>query len=140
MGLAFSLACGFATQARASEECLANASAKYRVNPLVLRAILWNESRFNPRAMNHNANGTVDHGIAQINSVHLKELERHGIGSEQLMQACPGIEVAAWLLAKQMVRYGNTWFAVGAYHSATPELNARYVGRIKATLSAWKVR
>ena len=55
------------------------------------------------------------------------------------MQACPSIEVAAWLLAQQMARYGNTWFAVGAYHSATPALNARYVKQIKATLMGWKV-
>lgn len=125
--------------AHASEACLAEAAATYRVHPLVLRAILWNESRFDPAAFRHNNNGTVDRGMAQVNSVHLGVLQKHGVDAAQLMQACPSIHVAAWLLAGHMARYGNTWFAVGAYHSTTPHLNERYVLRIKSTLRGWRV-
>jgi hypothetical protein len=34
--------------------------------------------------------------------------------------------VAAWNLSKKMARFGNNWFGVAAYHSATPYYNARY--------------
>ena len=139
--LAIASICGFASRAHASsgEKCLYAAAEEYRVNVDVLRAILWTESRFNPQAINKNANGTRDFGIGQINSVHMSTLLRNGVTEHQLLDMCTGIQVAAWVLATQMARYGNTWFAVGAYQSATPELNASYVKRIKTTLRQWKV-
>ncbi len=128
-----------ALRAASGEACLFSASTTYGVNPWVLRAILWNESRFDPKAVNHNANGSRDMGIGQVNSVHLPALQRHGIGEEHLLDLCTGVNVSAWLLRAQMDRYGNTWFAVGAYHSVTPSLNARYAQRIKETLRSWGV-
>lgn len=141
IGLAIASICGFVKQAHASsgEKCLYAAADEYRVNVDVLRAILWTESRFNPQAINKNTNGTRDFGIGQINSIHMNTLLRNGVTENQLLDMCTGIHVAAWVLATQMARYGNTWFAVGAYHSATPALNESYVKRIKTTLRQWKV-
>ena len=47
-----------------------DAAARHRVNALVLRAIGWHESRLQPAAVGRNANGSVDVGAFQINSVH----------------------------------------------------------------------
>ncbi|MDO8278968.1 MAG: lytic transglycosylase domain-containing protein [Burkholderiaceae bacterium] len=115
--------------------CVAPAAQYHKVNPQLLDAILAVESGHNPRAIGKNTNGTTDWGIGQINTIHLDELRRHGIGTEQLLDACKGTYVAAWLLARQMRRYGNTWFAVGAYHSATPSHNQRYQTLVQRQLA-----
>jgi hypothetical protein len=79
-----------------------------------------------PKAVNRNADGTFDLGIAQINTRHLRELSKFGIGPNHLLDACIGTDVAAWHLAKQYKAYGNTWYAIGAYHSRTAFYNQRH--------------
>lgn len=120
-------------------QCVVKAAERHSVNPWVLKAILKVESNFKPGAVTRNTNGTVDLGMAQINSIHLKELSKYGIAEGDLLNPCVSIYVAAWHLAKQHRRHGNTWFAVGAYHSATPCFNARYVGLVWNTLVEWNV-
>lgn len=115
--------------------CVVPAAQYHKVNPQLLDAILAVESGHNPRAVGKNANGTMDWGIGQINTIHLEELRRHGVGVEQLLDGCKGTYVAAWLLARQMRRYGNTWFAVGAYHSVTPSHNQRYQKLVQSQLA-----
>lgn len=44
------------------------AAAANGLQPSLLAALLDQESSFNPAAIGHNANGTIDQGIAQINS------------------------------------------------------------------------
>lgn len=39
-----------------------------------------------------------------------------------------------------LVRYGNTWQAIGAYHSETPHLRDEYARNIHAVLVSWGVR
>ena len=120
-------------------QCVVKAAERHSVNPWVLKAILKVESNFKPGAVTRNTNGTVDLGMAQINSIHLKELSRFGIAEGDLLNPCVSTYVAAWHLAKQHRRHGNTWFAVGAYHSATPCFNTRYVGLVWNTLIDWNV-
>ena len=40
---------------------------------------------------------------------------------------------------RQVERHGNTWAAVGAYHSATPAFAAAYANRIATILVRWQV-
>lgn len=119
-----------ATAENANQEnatkCVASAAEFHKVNPWVLKGILKVESSFNPRAVNRNQNGSIDVGIGQMNSIHFKELSVHGIAPNDLLDPCVGTYVAAWHLAKQLKNYGNTWYAIGAYHSATPYFNSRY--------------
>jgi soluble lytic murein transglycosylase-like protein len=100
--------------------CVGPAAEYHKVNPWVLKAILKVESNFNPRARNRNANGTVDVGIAQINSIHFARLAKFGVTEDALKDGCISTYVAAWHLAQQTARYGNTWYGVAAYHSASP--------------------
>lgn len=108
------------------DECIINASVYHRVNSDVLRAILGVESNMKSSVVRQNKNGTFDIGIGQINSVHLKELSKYNIGANELTDPCIGTFVSAWHLSKQYRKWGNTWFAVGAYHSQTPYYNQRY--------------
>ena len=55
------------------------------------------------------------------------------------MSPCKTIYLAAWQLRKQVIKYGNTWAAVGAYHSATPALRDQYAQQIAAILRRWGV-
>lgn len=129
------LALAFAARA----DCIADAAARHRVNGDVLRAIGWQESRLQPAALGRNANGTRDLGAFQINSMHLPELARHGIGAAALADGCVSAEVAAWHYRRQVDQQGNTWAAIGAYHSRTPARAAWYANRIAAILMQWNV-
>ena len=108
------------------DQCIADAAKFHRVDPQLLKAILMVESRLNPNAVNRNANGTRDIGVAQVNSIHLPALEKHGIRESELRDGCVNTYVGAWLLSKQIARHGLNWFGVAAYHSTTPSKNAQY--------------
>lgn len=117
-------------------DCFDDAATYHHVNADVLRAIAWEESNNRPDARRTNTNGSVDYGLMQINSVHLEALARFGIGTDDLMVPCKSVYIAAWHLQRQMAKYGNTWAAIGAYHSATPALRDAYATRIAAKLNA----
>jgi soluble lytic murein transglycosylase-like protein len=121
----------------ADDDCFARAGAYQGVNPMILRAIAWYESKGDPNAVHRNADGSIDVGQAQINSVHFAELRRYGVPPGALKDACVNTYVAAWMLKQKMIRYGNTWHAIGAYHSETPSLRDRYARSIHAVLVSW---
>ena len=124
---------GLAVQANAQdlEACFLHAGTYYGVSPLILKAIAEVESGMNPKAINHNRNGTKDLGIMQINTIWLKELRKYGIGEKELMEdPCLNIHIGAWILNKCIAKYGYNWKAVGCYHSCTPELNKHYSKKI----------
>jgi lysozyme-related protein Hpa2 len=135
LSLAFAVMSAMPADAHAELDCFATAAAYQQVNPVVLRAIAWQESRGNANAMHRNANGSTDYGMMQINSVHLPVLSRYGISARDLMHPCASIYVAAWHLRKMIVKYGYTWAAVGAYHSETPAERDRYARSIEAIVA-----
>ena len=55
------------------------------------------------------------------------------------MEPCKSVYIAAWHLRRKMDKYGNTWQAVGAYHSETPALRDKYAKQIAAILTQWKL-
>ena len=123
--------------ATAHADCIDDAAARHQVNALVLRAIGWQESRLQPAALGHNANGSVDVGAFQINSVHLSELGRYGVDRAALFDGCVSAEVAAWHYRRQVDQLGDGWQAVGAYHSQTPARAAWYANQIATLLMRW---
>ena len=70
----------------AHADCFDEAARYQKVNPLILRAIAWQESHNRPDALHRNANGSTDYGVMQINSVHLPLLSQYGISSSTLME------------------------------------------------------
>ncbi|MGU7774228.1 lytic transglycosylase domain-containing protein [Burkholderia sp. MR1-5-21] len=131
------IAPAYADDAQSGDACFERAGGYQGVNPNILRAIAWYESKGNPGAVHRNADGSIDIGQTQINSVHFGELRRYGVLPGALRDACVNIFVAAWMLKQKMVRYGNTWQAIGAYHSETPRLRDEYARNIHAVLVSW---
>jgi len=95
-GLAVLAAAG---QARA--DCFDEAAKYQKVNPLILRAIAWQESHNRPDARHKNANGSTDYGVMQINSIHLPTLAQYGISQGTLMEPCKNVYIAAWHLRRR---------------------------------------
>jgi soluble lytic murein transglycosylase-like protein len=123
----------------ARADCFDEAGRYQKVNPLILRAIAWQESHNRPDALHRNANGSTDYGVMQINSIHLSTLSQYGISRSTLMEPCKNVYIAAWHLRQKMNKYGNTWAAVGAYHSETPSLRNRYAQQIADILQQWNL-
>jgi hypothetical protein len=96
------------------------------VDASILLAILKIESGLSPSESGPNNNGSLDLGIAGINSVHLPELAKYGISEEMLKDDCVATYVAAWYLHRKIARNGETWAGIASYHSSTPYFNARY--------------
>lgn len=126
-------------QVPAPPACLNDASSRHNVNPWVLRAIIWHESRNDETLIMRNRNGSVDVGLGGINSINFEELGKHGIEPGHLMDGCVGTFVAAWYLAKQMKVYGNSWASVGAYHSRNPADAMPYIRKIRGLLIEWRI-
>jgi soluble lytic murein transglycosylase-like protein len=131
--LVLSLLCGAAH----ADDCFNQAAAYQGVNPSVLRAVAWFESKGDASAINRNANGSIDVGQLQINSIHFDDLARQGVPHRALTDPCINVYVAAWLLKQKMVKYGNTWRAIGAYHSESPKLRDAYARSIQKILVMW---
>ena len=118
-------------------DCITSAALYHQVNPVVLRAIAFNESSMQPWAIRKNSNGTYDIGLFQINGVHAPELAKYGIGATQLKDGCVSAYVGAWLYRRKVAKHGNTWTAVGAFHSETPALRDAYARKVIQTLKSW---
>jgi soluble lytic murein transglycosylase-like protein len=117
-----------------AQACWQEVGQKYGIHPYLLYAIAKTESGLNPRALNHNANGTRDVGLMQINSSWLPALAKHGITEQQLYEPCVNLDVGAWILADNMRRLGATWTAVGAYNASTPHKQLEYALRVYRNL------
>lgn len=124
----------------ARADCFDDAAQYHKVNPWVLRAIAAQESGFNPLAIGRNSNNTIDIGEFGINSVHLPELAKYGIRKRDLLDGCKSAYVAGWHLAKMVRKYGNTWLAVGAYHSENVGPRDLYAARIHHIINFWIAR
>lgn len=79
----------------AADQCLLPAAQRHGVNPQILRAILQVESGMRPHVVSRNRNGSIDVGMAQINSIHFRELAQWGITPERLLDPCVATHVAA---------------------------------------------
>lgn len=115
-------------QAQSSEvmRCIGPAAAYHTVNAQVLQSIIRIESHGNPRTVTRNKNGSIDVGLGGTNSVHFKELATFGVAPSSLLDACISTYTTAWLLAKAVHKYGETWQGVASFHSTSPYYNARY--------------
>lgn len=115
-------------------ECFTVAAEAYHIPRHILVAIAKVESGFNPNAYNQNSNGTKDIGIMQINSSHIRYLEKYGISESLLWNPCANIKVGAWVLASQMAIHGKTWRAVGAYNAKDETKRKAYIHKVWVTM------
>jgi soluble lytic murein transglycosylase-like protein len=105
--------------ASSNQNCFEQSGKKYGISSELLKAMAKVESDHNSFAINKNNNGSQDYGILQVNSWWISRLKKYGLTKKKLMKPCVNIEVATWILAKNIEQYGNTWKAVGIYHAGT---------------------
>lgn len=96
--------------------CWEAAAARHGVDPWLLYATAYVESRYSPGAVSGNTNGTVDMGLMQVNSTWLPTLRKYGITRATLMNACASTYIGAWIMAQNFRRYGYSWKAIAAYN------------------------
>ncbi|MBB5390543.1 MULTISPECIES: transglycosylase SLT domain-containing protein [unclassified Herbaspirillum] len=117
-----------------AENCWNRVGAAYGIDPLLLVAIAKVESSLNPKAINHNRNGTYDVGLMQINSANFSYLRAAGITQEKLYEPCTSIKAGAIILAGFIETHGYTWAAVGAYNAGSSpdrdEARRRYATKV----------
>ena len=124
---------------QANADCFDDAANWQGVHVGVLRAIAIQE---NPRCdgtVRKNKNGSIDIGCMQINSIHLPELANYSITKEHLLDPCTNIFVGARHYKKMLMKYGNTWKAVGAYHSETPEIRDSYARSVETIFKRYNL-
>jgi soluble lytic murein transglycosylase-like protein len=108
----------------ASATCWEEAGQWYGIDPLLLKAIAWKESRGWTGAVGPKLpDGNRALGVMQINTIHLPVLSQYGIRREDLFDACTSQKVGAWVLADCIQRFGATWKAVGCYYAGPASKN-----------------
>jgi hypothetical protein len=122
--------------------CFTEAGERYGVAPELLQAIAKVESSLNPRAINDRhktATGSIDIGLMQINSSHLKRLSTWGITQDSLLNdPCLNVMVGAWLLVQHMAQHGHDWNGIGSYNASCTRLKGQDCVDARNSYS-WKV-
>jgi len=75
---------------------------------------------------------SFDSGIMQVNNFWLK---KYGIPLEAAFDPLANIYLGSWILKQEIDRHGQTWEAVGAYHSPNESKGRRYAEMVKGALS-----
>lgn len=118
-------------------DCFDDAAAFHSVNPWILRAIAFQESSFKANVVTRNTNNSIDVGMTGTNSTHFPELKKFGIDPQDLLDPCKSVYVSAWLYRKKVNKFGNTWTAVGAYHSENSPHKEKYIAKIQGIINQW---
>lgn len=119
--------------------CFEEASARFgHANPDVLRALADQESSGRCTQRHPvNADGSYDIGCMGINSSWLPKLQaQFGITERDLYDPCTNVHVGAWILAKNVRQYGDSWRAVGAYNARSEHKRVAYAWKINSRLNA----
>ncbi|EAP0945807.1 lytic transglycosylase [Salmonella enterica] len=99
-------------------DCFDLAGRDYKIDPDLLRAISWRESRYRVNAIGINPVTGYGSGLMQVDSQHFNELARYGITPEHLTtDPCMNIYTGAYYLAIAFKKWGVSWEAVGAYNA-----------------------
>ncbi|AHG19490.2 pilus assembly protein [Chania multitudinisentens RB-25] len=113
--------------------CFEAAGAKYRIDPLLLKAMAQQESGLEASAINLNRDRksgkvtSTDYGVMQINSRHLPGLKKQGVirdAQELLKKPCLNVQVGAWILARHLKTCDVSWHCLGSYNAGFAEKNA----------------
>lgn len=118
-----------------SHTCWDAAAKLYDIDPWLLFAYAYVESRFNPKAIHKNAvknpntQASYDIGLMQINSTWLKTLKKYGIELNHLFDPCVSIHVGAWIAKQNIKHYGLNIDGIGAYNSPFNVKQRRFYGQ-----------
>lgn len=90
-----------------AQDCFELAGRDYKIDPDLLRAISWKESRYRVNAIGINPITGYGSGLMQVDSQHFNELARYGIKPEHLTtDPCMNIYTGAYYLAIAFKKWG----------------------------------
>lgn len=120
------------------EECIEYAAYRHNVMPELILAVISVENGADMR-INPNNNGSVDHGIMQINTVRMPEIEHYGVSIDDLVNNdCLNVFMGTYLLSNELAKTDDFWEGVGNYHYSIngrfPNHHYRY---IQDVFNAW---
>lgn len=124
------LACSWGVHAsdidKSRYDCFELAGKDSNIDPVLLRAVAWQESGLNYRITGSNTlagfGSGYGYGLMQIDSQHLGFLKQYGITKEHLIDdICINIYVGAYFMAVAFNKFGENWNAVGAYNAGFKE-------------------
>lgn len=107
--------------------CSIAAAIEYKVPANIVLAVAEKEAGRPGQWVRH-ANGAVDVGPMQFNTVYLRDLAQYGITEQDVAaQGCYPYRLAAWRLGRH-IRHeqGDLWTKAANYHSRTPRFNSVY--------------
>ncbi len=106
-GVAFGIILSLIPLSSMAADCFDMAGRDYKIDPDLLRAISWQESRFKIDAIGRNPVTGYGSGLMQIDSQHFNELSRYGIKPDHLLSdACLNIYTGAYYLAQAFKKKG----------------------------------
>ncbi len=119
-------------------QCMLLTASFYHLPPRVLPSIHAVEGGF-VGSVSHNANGSDDLGVMQVNTTWLQPLARvsrlpaEEVRRRLIADACFNIAAAGLIMRVYLNEtHDDLLLAVGDYHSHTPALNADYRERVLA--------
>jgi soluble lytic murein transglycosylase len=129
----------WARRERSQDAHILAAARKYRVDPALVKAVVWRESRFNARA----AGAAGEIGLMQIREPAAQEwAEAERVRSfhhRQLFDPAQNTQAGTWYLRKHLRRFGHTDhpvpYALAAYNAGASNV-ARWSKGDAATNSA----
>lgn len=105
------------------EHCFHDAGERYSIEPPLLMALAYTESRFKADALNERSPTDWDIGVMQIWSHWLPKLEKFNITKDDLLDPCININIGAWILAENFSSHGMNLTALGAYNAGFSKKN-----------------
>jgi len=105
----------------AFDDLIASSSARHGVDPLLVKAVIWQESRFSP----HKLGGHGERGLMQVTEPAAQDwVKAEGIETfvpEDLLDAKTNIEVGTWYLGRALRHWASQEdplpFALGEYNA-----------------------
>lgn len=130
-------------------DCFELAGRDANIDPILLKAIAWQESGLNYKITGSNAilgfGEGHGYGLMQIDSQHLQFLKQYGITRENLINdICLNIYVGTYFMALAFNEFGENWDAVGAYNAGFKkstrqhERRTQYARKVHATYKLLK--
>jgi soluble lytic murein transglycosylase len=116
---------------RQYDRLIASVAAEYHLDPMLLKAVVWRESRFDPQKYG----SAGERGLMQVSEKAANEWARErkidNFRPEQLFQARPNLEAGGWYLRRALDHWANQAdplpFALAEYN-AGPSRAQRWAG------------
>lgn len=101
-------------------QCVAQASLRYQVPELLLHAVIVKENGRMGKC-SKNKNGTLDCGLAQINTSWQEHFSRYGVRMEHLLyDTCTNINASAYILKDNFNKKKGDWFSAIVSYNIGP--------------------